>query len=495
MRRALEGLDLEDAVIEGLVRANQAFFAPGRWARVRNGARLNAALNLADVQVRASRPAGLEDPVPDPCVEDFIAAIPAMGEYTLPSRSAKVNLASLMTSTDTYRDPGQPGNLGECVRRLADLLPAARAPSVLTRGVPTRREVCFEILKMSPTSNAGWPYCLDGLPKRDFACSRAADVAALVQARVMALDQVDWRQLERCGPVALWDAGLIDPHLAIEKMEPLKRSKIGRQRVVVCGSVVTEALHRVFDARGNDAMSEEWGNCPSLIGIGFDEDSVARTFDAMESLAEECGTRALADNDASGFEFSRKEWHMLADADVRSLRYGFELGSHANLLYRKTSLLEARKIYVMHDGQLVVQNPGHYGIQGSGSFRTSYTNTVTRTLDAMVIGCPSARAAGDDCVEPFLRDAVRLYDERCGMTIKDYKEASPDKFELCSHLYEKGRPLLPLRAAKSFYKQAAFGFNDPVALQQVITQFRHAPEWPAFIDVLSRPDGRAAKRA
>lgn len=492
MRRALERFDLDRDVVDALVASNKPFYRPGRWTASEDYVRLNNTLDLLGGTVAASRPHNLDDPVPSTEVERFIEAIPAMADYTLPSRSAKVNLASLMTSTDGFLDPGEPPGLQSAVERLSALMPHTAAPNVFVRGYPTRREICQEILRMSPTSNAGWPYCLDGLPKREYALENASDLCALVQARVVALDAIDERALLKCDPKVLWDAGLIDPHLAIEKMEPLKKSKIGRQRVVVCGSVATEAFHRVFDSRGNEAMIDDWGNCPSLIGIGFDDDSVARTHNAMALLAEEAGTTRLADNDATGFEFSRKQWHLVADASVRSLRYGLDLGSRAHRLYVKTAILESRKVYVMHDGTVVVQSKKGYGIQGSGTYRTSCTNTCTRILDAFAIGAPSARAAGDDCVEAWVDDAVRKYWDICGMVVKDYKEASPDAFELCSHQYRSGSPPIPLRAAKSFYKQAAFGFNDPSALQQVLVQFRHAPEWGPFVRTLGRCPGPAA---
>lgn len=440
---------------------------------------VNETLQIIKTKMKPSRRVVLEDTVPDPIVEKFYDILPEMQDYAFPSRNPTRCAASLVITTDSRSaNHPQPARLQSAEDFVVATFPHAAPPEFLVENELSRRDVVRTYPDLSDESNPGYPYCLQGETKRDYAVARAAEVSELVVARYVGLLNVDESKLMKASPMLIYQAGLSDPSLVIEKNEPHKKAKLERQRNIICGSLATEIQHRCLDTRLNTATKELWGECPSLIGIGFDPESISRTYDAIDLLSEECGGSELADNDARNFDASRQEWHFTMDANARARRYGFGVGSPQASLYRKTAVVSARKLFVFTDGTVMPQKS--FGMMGSGEFRTSMTNSTTRVGDSHIIGSASARAAGDDCVEQWVRDAERRYKEEIGVQITDYKKASKDCFELCSMQYNPDGKVVPLRAAKAFFNLAARSFKDRDAYVQVITQFRHAPQTGPF---------------
>lgn len=100
-------------------------------------------------------------------------------------------------------------------------------------------------------------------------------------------------------------------------------------------------------------------------------------------------------------------------------------------LMRKKAVLESRAVFQFSDGLLVA--PSYDGIVNSGKFKTSFSNSKMRVIAAYLVGSDNSIAAGDDCIESFVENAIQKYRE-LGIVIKNYTEVS-NTFEFCSHRY------------------------------------------------------------
>jgi hypothetical protein len=408
---------------------------------------------------------------------------PEFVQYTWPSRSADSCKVSLALSARQSERRERPANLDEVIDRAVRMGDRVTAPRFMSElRPPETSEVWNAALGLSDESNAGFPYCMGGRYKMQAFFEDFGFNAEVVKLRVAVLQRAHPSLLELFSPVELVCCGFVDPFYTVEKWEPVKQEKLERQRNIVCGSMNDEVVDRLADGPINKDNILEWGECPSMIGVGFDRVSVERVYRSISLLVEEVGGEPIVDNDTTNYEFCLQDWLMDADARRRSLTYGFERGSRQEWFWRNRSLLKTRKVYVFSDGEMWAQR--HWGYQPSGQYNTSSTNTWTRVMAALVIGAKSARAAGDDCVEHYVEDAVRKYWELCGMKIKVYKPASAESFEFCSQQWDGGEPV-PLNAVKAFYRLACLGPTVD-KYSQVISQFRLARETRRFVNLCER---------
>lgn len=89
-------------------------------------------------------------------------------------------------------------------------------------------------------------------------------------------------------------------------------------------------------------------------------------------------------------------------------------------------------ILQLSDGTLIGHPPG---LQLSGSFNTSSTNSHMRKMVALLIGALWCFAMGDDSLEEYVAGAKQKY-INLGLVCKDYKLVE-DAFDFCSHHYTR----------------------------------------------------------
>jgi hypothetical protein len=408
---------------------------------------------------------------------------PEFQGFTWPSRESEACQVSLAVSAEGAVERPEPEGLDAAVDRYVEMCDKVEPPSFVRQvRDPSPSEVYNVCLSLRDDSNAGYPYCVEGKYKRDYAIDNFAVVYMVVCLRLRLCRKLDLSRLERMTAEELVQIGLQDAYYTTEKWEPLKLSKKDRQRNIVCGSVVDEIIDRLMDSLLNRDNIKEYGVCPSMVGLGFDEVSVQRVYDSVSLLSEECGGAPLADSDVTNWEFALHRCLFRADARRRHLCYGLSDSHPMSRVWLTRAFLKSRKVYVFSDGVMWAQRID--GKQPSGQYNTSSTNSCARVLCAMVIGSASARAAGDDCIEQWLDDAVRKYWEVWGLRIKEYHPAGPQSFEFCSQKWSGGEPI-PLNAVKAFYKLISLG-PDVEKYKQVITQFRLAADTRRFVEILDR---------
>jgi len=359
---------------------------------------------------------------------------------------------------------------------------------------PSPFEILMAVLETSEKSNAGYPYCLSGKKKQDYALSNFESVMTLVVARLRALRQMVDRGIdgELPDPVVIFEAGLQDAFLVIDKNQVMETAKLERQRSVACGSVVDEVVNRLMDGPVNRGLKETWGEHPSCVGIGFDADNVDIMFQAMRMLVFELQTGDDGDpvesNDTSGYEYTLIEEDFVRDAQVRARVQGFRPGSRQERLYILRGRLLARKVYVFTNGAVLAQT--RWGKQPSGQLNTSATNTRTRSMRSTAVSLrvgdiPGNRTVGDDCNERWRDENDVLYKEMWGMLIKDRTRGSSKRFVACSHLFIEGRPPKPLNMEKALVTLLSKG-PSPEDYMVFCAAYRNADGFWQLVEELDR---------
>lgn len=296
------------------------------------------------------------------------------------------------------------------------------------------------MLQVNPDASPGCPYSSLGGKNSEVLKNYPEYIFERVMARLKLL-LTTTKDLRTMTPEELVLEGFCDPVRVFVKNEPHKIAKIkaGRVRLISSVSLVDGIIGRVLCTTTNKFSIANWMTLPAKPGMGFDyEDNEAilnKVFDG----------KVRADLDAEAYDWSLQEWLMLWDADFRaSWSRAFNTPYH-NVLVNRTICL-TRSVFMTSDGRLFAQRV--YGIQKSGDFNTSSTNSNTRTMACLLVdpnGDPISM--GDDGVDLYLEGAPELYFRKCGMRIKAYNKIV-DEFEFCSHTYHRDGRVIPINLFK-----------------------------------------------
>lgn len=283
--------------------------------------------------------------------------------------------------------------------------------------------------------------------------------------------------------VELVKCGACDPVKIFIKMEPHNRDKVttGRLRLISSVSLVDQLVERVLFSNQNKREIRSWQLIPSKPGMGLDDDSIK----AIWSIAKE---HLLADNlveaDLSAFDITTHGWELMTDVLIRTELAGLTYDSPGRSMFINRGHCVANTVFVLSDGSMWAQlTPG---VQLSGSFNTSATNSRIRVLQAYMAGASWAMAMGDDCLEG--RGDPQVY-VNMGKTLKMYNSRI-ERFEFCSHIFRDGIAY-PKDASKTFFRL----LNQPPSVvaeygQELLAQFimvmRHHPDLHEMLAVLKR---------
>jgi hypothetical protein len=230
----------------------------------------------------------------------------------------------------------------------------------------------------------------------------------MVQTRLAALRAVDADYLDSLTAEEKVQQGFVDPAAVIEKNEPHKLAKLaeGRQRNVICFSVIDEAIDRLLFGVLDKAQIDKWGEVPSCIGLGFTDSKIEEIMYAMFELQMESGNKKLRSSDVRGFEFSIQKFGFRGDWIRRCAAMGLNEEHWFAQLMWKRMLCTMHAVFVFTDGIMYAQTVK--GWQKSGSKTTSSTNTAVREIDVYLVDEQSeCRVAGDDCVETEPRTLLK----------------------------------------------------------------------------------------
>nr|UHS71607.1 MAG: putative RNA-dependent RNA polymerase [Barnaviridae sp.] len=311
---------------------------------------------------------------------------------------------------------------------------------------------------VQPNSSPGVPYVKLAKTNKDLFASthhRGLVFSAAAQ-RVRRICTFTREQISAMTAGDLVREGLVDPIKVFIKQEPHKVAKVesGKLRIISNVSIVDQLIERVLCAKQNKAEIRRWKTCPSKPGMGLHDEGLRELF------AEVCDAfsthEKLAETDISGWDWSVKDWLLGFDAELRTELYHAPITSAlAHLLWFRGYAV-ARKVFCLSNGQLFEQRVP--GIQASGSYNTSSSNSRMRIVLAYLIGCRWAIAMGDDDVEDFVDGADPAY-QRLGFAVKDYKVLDTRGwFNFCSTSFEgswRGYPSQWLRTVYRYLSHSA----------------------------------------
>lgn len=312
-----------------------------------------------------------------------------------------------------------------------------------------------------------------------------ASYAAVRFANIMATSLSDIATMTADELVA---ANLCDPVRFFVKNELHSRLKVeqGRYRLISSVSVVDSIIERVLNRDLNNFEIDNWQHIPSKPGMGNHDDGLIDLSLCFTSFTSPTGS------DVSGFDWCTNSWCHEDDA-IRRARL---CHSDPDPWLKRASLL-TRSLVVLSDGSMFAQTDP--GVQKSGAYTTSSTNSAVRTIichhaHLRVGGAPLDKvrnaAMGDDCVE----DTHHYDDAQMEKLAEAYaqlgfplKAVERDSFEFCAYWYSNGVYSHPTRTQKMLmnflWRWAQPGlFNEKLA--DLSAELRHDPDREEIISAL-----------
>lgn len=328
---------------------------------------------------------------------------------------------------------------------------------------------------MPTKSKPGVPYSMLGSTNKDILPENRTMIQDLVIDRLKRLAVAD---LSEHSAVELVQQGYCDPVRTFVKDEPHSTRKIQQQRhrLIFAVSAVDQILERLLTSDQNKKEIANWMSIPSAPGLGFDDQSLDLLY---KMILEKSSSGNLAEADVTGWDWSVQEWELLHEAHMRS-----QLGSHNKLvtkLIHNRFLCVSRSVYAMPSGRLLVlRRPG---VQLSGTYCTSSTNSRLRVLVAYLIGAGFAYAMGDDSCEGYVEDATEKY-AKLGHPLKMYVRRQ-DEFEFCSLLFTP-KGAWPVDGTKTLFRILEQKHITPELLQQFRNDMRNSPRLEEFLLSVNR---------
>lgn len=311
-------------------------------------------------------------------------------------------------------------------------------------------------------------------------------IFSLVVIRLRKIAQYDYSEIEAMSPCDLVKLGLTDPIKVFIKQEPHKVAKVkaGKLRIISNVSIVDQLIERILCSKQNKVEIARWTVCPSKPGMGLHDEGLKEIY---HTVVEAQRAQPLAETDVSGWDWSVPEWLLKFDMQCRADLYRCPADSLLRklLLFRGHAI--SNKVFALSDGSLYAQ--GVPGVQASGSYNTSSSNSRMRVSLAWLIGCAWAIAMGDDDVESEVPDARNKY-EALGFVVKDYKRLERlGCFEFCSTRFEgnwAGYSAQWLRTVYRYLSHSPASFaQNPEYRTQLVGDLRHHPDNQ---EILSRCD-------
>jgi len=207
--------------------------------------------------------------------------------------------------------------------------------------------------------------------------------------------------------------GFCDPVRLFVKDEPHNREKTRtkRFRLIMSVSLVDQLVERVLNSRLNHNEVLHWREIPSKGGSSM---SLKGDMDFIKMWML---NRDLAEADVSGFDWTVKSWELQADVMLRIALSPKHSPEWRRALVNRVDCLSL-SVFSLSDGRLISQLTK--GIQKSGSYNTTPTNSHIRVMLAYLAGANEAVAVGDDGLEDYHPDAEAKYIEM-GHPLKMYK--------------------------------------------------------------------------
>nr|QOY47063.1 RNA-dependent RNA polymerase [Turnip yellows virus] len=316
----------------------------------------------------------------------------------------------------------------------------------------------------------GVPYIAYGKPTHRGWVEDQTLLPVLAQLTFIRLQKMLEVSFEDMGPEELIRNGLCDPIRLFVKGEPHKQAKLdeGRYRLIMSVSLVDQLVARVLFQNQNKREIALWRAIPSKPGFGLSTDE--QVLDFVKGLARQVGTTPtevvanwknyLTPTDCSGFDWSVADWMLHDDMIVRN-RLTIDLNPATERLRSCWLRCISNSVLCLSDGTLLAQT--HPGVQKSGSYNTSSSNSRIRVMAAFHTGAAWAMAMGDDALESNPADLAAY--KRLG-----FKVEVSGQLEFCSHIFRAPDLALPVNENKMIYK-LIYGYNPGSGNAEVVSNY------------------------
>nr|ANH21070.1 P1-P2 fusion protein [Suakwa aphid-borne yellows virus] len=431
---------------------------------------------------------------------------PSLGEatagYGWPEFGAEAELTSLKLQAARWRERASSAKIPysserERVIRIAteryskvkSVAPAcSRSGELKWEGLVEDLKDCLPSLSLD--AGVGVPYIAYKKPTLGSWVNDPALLPILSRLVFDRLKKMSETRFDDMTPEELVQNDLCDPIRTFVKGEPHKLSKLkeGRYRLIMSVSIVDQLVARVLFQNQNKSEIALWRAIPSKPGLGLSTDE--QVLDFVHNLAENSEYRESVEDfinnwhktvvptDCSGFDWSVSSWMLEDDMEVRN-----NLTINNNELTRRLRACWLKcisnSVICLSDGTLLAQE--FSGIQKSGSYNTSSTNSRVRVMLSIYAGASWAIAMGDDALESA-DTVIPIYG------LYGLKVEVSDKLEFCSHEFKSSSLAIPVNVGKMLYKlihgyeiypgmnSIQVTINYLTACYSVLNELRHVPE-------------------
>lgn len=281
-------------------------------------------------------------------------------------------------------------------------------------------------------------------------------------------------EIRALSPQQLVEQGFCDPVRVFVKGEPHSTRKVEQERwrLISAISLCDQLVERLLCNDQNKLEIAEYETNPSAPGLGLSDDQQLAAF--YVRVMRIAGGGEFAEADVTGWDWSVQEWELAEEAEFR-----IELGSMnpvAAQCMRARFICVANSVYALPDGSLVELL--FAGVQLSGCFNTSSTNSRLRVFVAYLAGAMWAIAMGDDCVEDAVEQAREKY-SALGHPLKMYVKKQTN-FEFCSNIFSS-EGAWPVDGTKTLYNLLEQKNITPELIYQFTAEMRNHPRREEYL--------------
>lgn len=342
-------------------------------------------------------------------------------------------------------------------------------------------------------SSPGYPLMRLARTNGELLATHRALVVGLVVDRLRLIQASDPKVVAHMSAGQLVDAGLTDEVRLFVKNELHSELKVkqGRMRLIASISVLDQLVERVLNGAQNREEIRLWQTIPSKPGLGLHDEGLSSLEEQIKSLGEYAGS-----SDVSGFDWSVQQWMLEWDAKVRAQLSAAGCLSH---MFTIRAICLGLSRFVFSDGTRWDQTTP--GIQKSGSYNTSSTNSRLRVLLMWLVGHvlgyeSRGIAMGDDAVEVMMESesAITSAYDMFGFRLK---EVSRSAIEFCAYSFDLQGRFEPVRWHKMLASTLATPVRGDEHANELLValqyELRHSPHAERALRIL-RASGWGARK-
>ena len=420
--------------------------------------------------------------------------MPGLSQWVWPDRKEQDILASVsVQASRRVRAPEPVERLEECMENVLKEYPRTSVPLGFRESTSVAgnskllekriRNMIATQIKM--TSSPGVPYTTLATTNQQLFDEYEEFIIDVVMQRVERLKDMP----SGLTPAEKVQQGYADPVRWFIKYEPhaMRKSTTKKWRLIMSVSVVDQIIERLLFSNQNSVEIRNHLAIPSQPGMGLAHDE--QTDKLWELFRDK--VHEAAEADVSGFDWSVQDWQLMWDAEARIRLMGAEPSDLVSRVIRNRVRCLIDAVFVTARGKLVQLQIS--GIQLSGSYNTSATNSRMRWMVAKLVGVKWAYTMGDDCVEQYVPGAEAAY-AKYGWTLRMY-ERCVRQVEFCSHIFSDAG-VHPSNVSKTVFRFvercSRLGEVIPEEAYQLRYLVRHSPE-SALIDSIIKSCEKASR--